>query len=70
MSIEVGRARARFEREIDGVRTTLDREWGWAPQGARWILPVAAIAAGFVAGGNLRRRLRGRRGERRLLDGR
>ena len=54
-------ARDRFVDELDGIRGSLHEEWGWAPRGARWILPAIAVVAGLTAGGFLRRRWRRRR---------
>lgn len=51
-------ARRRFEAELDGVKRTLESDWGWTPRGTRWILPVTAIAAGFLAGGAAKRAVR------------
>ena len=54
----LGVARQKFEVELDGLKRELDQDWGWAPQGTRWILPVAAVAAGFVTGEVVKRKLR------------
>jgi hypothetical protein len=58
---DVDTARERFARDLQDVRDALDDEWGWAPRGARWILPAVAVATGVFAGGALRKRLRRKR---------
>lgn len=58
---DVAAARQRFVNDLQGVRNTLNEEWGWAPRGARWILPAVAIATGIFAGGVLRKQLRRKR---------
>jgi hypothetical protein len=55
---DVELARSRFVAQVDAVREDLDRDWGWAPKGARWLLPLAGVAAGIFAGGALLRVVR------------
>jgi hypothetical protein len=62
----VRESRARFERSLDRLREDADRELGWMPKTARWIVPLLGVALGVVAGVAARRVLPRRR-RRRLL---
>lgn len=46
---ELTSTRQDFERRIGDVRNAFDRDFGWAPRSARWVLPTVAAAAGFGA---------------------
>ena len=61
MSVPVEEARRDFEQALTGVRRELDREFGWTPRGLRWLLPLSAAVAGFVAAVAMRRSLSRRR---------
>ncbi|MEZ5313117.1 MAG: hypothetical protein R2862_05385 [Thermoanaerobaculia bacterium] len=61
MSVPVEEARREFERALTGVRRELDHEFGWTPRGIRWLAPLGAAVAGFVAAVALRRALSRRR---------
>jgi hypothetical protein len=60
-------SRARFEESLEALRGDAERELGWMPRTARWIVPLVALAVGVVAGVGVRRALPRRR--RRRLPG-
>lgn len=62
---ELPAARAEFERRLADWRGSFADELGFVPKPARWLLPLAAAAVGFVAGRRVRRRARQLRGPRR-----
>jgi hypothetical protein len=49
--------RERFAADLEGLRSDLHEELGWAPRGLRWIVPIVALAAGIAAGVALKRNL-------------
>jgi hypothetical protein len=46
---ELVSTRRDFERRVGDLRSAFDRDFGWAPRNARWVLPTVAAAAGFGA---------------------
>ena len=64
---ELTEKRREFEGRVTDLRNAFDRDFGWAPKSARWVLPTVAAAAGFgaalwlrsiAAGGRPRRELK------------
>jgi hypothetical protein len=62
---ELSQKRRDFEARIGDLRGAFDRDFGWAPRSARWVLPTMAAAAGFGAALWLRSIAAGERGPRR-----
>jgi hypothetical protein len=54
-------SRRRFEARWADLQAALESELGWAPRASRWVLLLAAAAAGFALGGGLGSRLLRRR---------
>lgn len=56
---ELDSARERFAAELSDVRENLHEDFGWAPRGLRWVVPMVALAAGVFAGAVVKRNLPG-----------
>lgn len=64
MRTELDVRREEFARRFDGVRDTVEEQFGWRPRPGKWVWALAAGAMGLWAGLAVTRQLRGRRPRR------